>query len=177
MFMLDVSVTYNRFKFLGHQYLTWLWHIIDTGMYRDFFDTKEKIILTVGNRIVLENRRFKDIETVTISGDLADLTEGKVALKKGALVSEMNIKIEKDGQPWALTLKGESLSFVNLKTPVVGQSQIPEDLDGAVLEKIYLFETAIQIMDTVYRSFIKQRLGNDWEGKITGRIKKWIASP
>ncbi len=172
--MIDVSVTYNRFKFLGHEYLTWLWYSIDTGIYRDLFSTKEAILLTIGNRIVLENRRSKDTETVTIKGDGADLKEGKVALKKGALVSEINIKIERDSQPWALTLKGESFSVVNLKTPAVGQTQDPEDVDGAVLEKIYLFETVFQIMEKIYGSFIKQRVGEDWEGKIKENIKKWI---
>ncbi len=172
--MIDVSVTYKRFKFIGHEYLTWLWYIIDTGIYRDIFSSKEAILLIIGNRIVLENRRSKDIETISIKGDRADLKEGKVALKKGALVSEINIKIEKDGQPWSLTLKGESFSVANVKTPVVGQSQDPEDVDGAVLEKVYLFEIAFQLMDKIYGSFIKQRVGEDWETKTKANIKKWI---
>jgi len=28
--MLDVSVAYNRYKFLGHEFLTWLWFMIET---------------------------------------------------------------------------------------------------------------------------------------------------
>ena len=27
--MLDVAVAYNRFKFLGEEFLTWLWFVID----------------------------------------------------------------------------------------------------------------------------------------------------
>jgi hypothetical protein len=172
--MIDVSVAYNRFKFLGHEYLTWLWYTIETGLYRDFFDPKDNLLFTIGNRGVLENRRSKDVETVTIKGDSADLKEGMVALKKGALVSEINIKIEKDGQPWELTLKGESLSLVNLKTPAVGQSQNLEDLDGAVLEKIFLFDSIFQTMETLYSSFIKVRIQDDWDNKIKESIKKWI---
>ena len=172
--MLDVSVTYNRFKFLGHEYLTWIWYCIETGTYRNFFDAKDNILITLGNRIVLENRLSGEIETVTIKGDSADLKEGKVALKKGAMVSEINIKIEKDGQPWTLSLKGENLSISNLKTPPVGQAQDPEDVDGAVLEKIYLFEAAMKILDTLYLSFIKQRIEDDWDRKIKGEIKQWV---
>jgi len=172
--MIDVSVAYNRFKFLGHEYLTWLWYTIETGLYRDFFNQKENILFIIGNRVVLENRRSKDIETVTIKGDSADLKEGRVALKKGALVSEINIKIEKDGQPWELTLKGESLSLVNLKTPAVGQSQNLEDLDGAVMEKIFLFDSIFQTMETLYSSFIKVRIQDDWDNNIKDAIKKWI---
>jgi len=172
--MIDVSVAYNRFKFLGREYLTWLWYTIETGLYRDFFNQKENILFIIGNRVVLENRRSKDIETVTIKGDSADLKEGRVALKKGALVSEINIKIEKDGQPWELTLKGESLSLVNLKTPAVGQSQNLEDLDGAVMEKIFLFDSIFQTMETLYSSFIKVRIQDDWDNNIKDAIKKWI---
>jgi hypothetical protein len=27
--MLDVSVSYNRYKFLGHEFLTWLWFLME----------------------------------------------------------------------------------------------------------------------------------------------------
>jgi len=173
--MLDVSVTYNRFKFLGHQYLTWLWYAIETGICRDIFDNKDQITLALGNRIVLENRRSKDIETVTIKGDTADLKEGKLALSKGALVTEIALKIEKERQLWSLSLKGESLGIGNLKLPETGIVQTSEDFDGAVLEKIYLDETAISIMNKIFHFFIKQRVGENWDSKITGSIKKWIA--
>ena len=32
--MLDVAVAYNRYKFIGEEFLTWLWFLIDTGQKR-----------------------------------------------------------------------------------------------------------------------------------------------
>ena len=28
--MLDIAVAYNRYKFLGNEFLTWLWFMIET---------------------------------------------------------------------------------------------------------------------------------------------------
>ena len=27
--MLDIAVSYNRYKFIGHEFLTWLWFVMD----------------------------------------------------------------------------------------------------------------------------------------------------
>ena len=29
--MLDIAVAYNRYKFIGNEYLTWLWFVIETS--------------------------------------------------------------------------------------------------------------------------------------------------
>jgi len=55
--MLDVAVAYNRFKFLGDEFLTWLWFIIENDpKYLKKF-SPDLLSLEIGNRIVLENRR------------------------------------------------------------------------------------------------------------------------
>ena len=71
--MLDVAVAYNRFKFLGDEFLTWLWFWIenDTGGSAD----DPKADLRIGNRLVLENRAHDRKESITITGDDAGRRE------------------------------------------------------------------------------------------------------
>ena len=81
--MLDIAVAYNRYKFLGNEFLTWLWFMIETNqkeLYR--YDSKLSS-LYVGSRLVLENTRNNTKETVTIKDDEANSEEGLLALKKG----------------------------------------------------------------------------------------------
>jgi len=174
--MLDVSVAYNRFRFLGQEYLTWLWYIIATEKYTALFNSETDTFFSIGDRMVLENRHAKDIEIITIKGDQADLKEGLVSLSKGALVSELAVVYESEGQAWRFTLKGENLGISNMKTPTTGKPESDDDLGGAVLEKIHLYETVFNITILFYNKFIKERVSNDWDNRIRPEMIAWINS-
>lgn len=172
--MLDVAVSYNRYKFVGYEFLTWLWFRIETDP-----DELKKIIpemttLAIGNRIVLENNVNNANETITIKGDDADLKEGRLALAKGALVTELQLIYQAENQEWQFSLKGESLSFFNLKLPQTGPLESKEDVDGLVLEKAYLTEKLLKAVDHLFTAFIRLRVRSDWHKTIVAQIKAWI---
>jgi len=77
--MMDVAVAYNRFKFIGEEFLTWLWFVIATDPKLAVKYDPDFVALEVGNRMVLENKRKESAERVTIKGDGASLEEGMMA--------------------------------------------------------------------------------------------------
>ncbi|MBW2107040.1 MAG: hypothetical protein JRI36_00020 [Deltaproteobacteria bacterium] len=172
--MLDVSVSYNRYKFLGHEFLTWLWYIIETEQRGIRPGPGGVSTLSLGNRVMLENRKDGTAETITITGDEAGLEEGMLALNKGALVTELNLLFRSGDYQWRFTIKGESLHLVGFKGPRTGSVETQEDLEGAVLEKVYLCEQAIQYMDGIFKQFIVLRVSDDWAKKVVPRMKRWI---
>lgn len=172
--MLDVSVSYNRYKFLGHEFLTWLWYMIETDQGGIQRGAKGASTLSLGNRIMLENRKGDTAETITIMGDEAGLEEGMLALRKGALVTELNLLFRTGDNQWRFTIKGESLHLVGLKGPKTGSVEAQEDLEGAVLEKVYLCQQAVQFMDGVFQQFIVLRVADGWDKKVVPHMKKWI---
>lgn len=174
--MLDVSVSYNRYKFLGYEYLTWLWFVVDRQQGEIATATGNAAILNLGNRIVLENKKKDSVESITIKGDEAGLEEGMLAMRKGAVVTELNLLLRTGDQDWRFTVKGESLHLVGFKCPKVGAVESQEDLEGAVLEKLYLFDQAIRTMDKIFRMFIGVRVSEDWNRKVVPGMKKWIHS-
>ncbi len=174
--MLDVAVSYNRYKFLGHEFLTWLWFVIEKDQNKVRALEQEPVSLEVGNRIVLENKKRDAVESITIKGDDAGLEEGMLALKKGAVVTELNLLFMADDQQWRFTLKGEGLHFVGLKSPQTGSVESEEDLEGAVLEKVYLCDRAVQCIDKLFKEFITLRVSEDWQNKVVPRMKQWILS-
>ncbi|MBW2173517.1 MAG: hypothetical protein JRF64_02515, partial [Deltaproteobacteria bacterium] len=89
--MLDVAISYNRYKFLGYEYLTWLWFVIEKDQDRIRGLGQEPADLEIGNRIVLENKKRDAVESITIKGDDAGLEEGVLALRKGGVVTELNL--------------------------------------------------------------------------------------
>ena len=173
--MLDIAVAYNRYRFLGNEFLTWIWYTIENDEETIRRCDAEALSLDVGNRIVFEHRWANGMETVAIKGDAAGLEEGLLALSKGAMVIEINLIYKSGSLQWQFSLKGESLNFSSLKLPETGAAEQSEDMEGMVLEKLYLYEKPFNFIDELYRLFIELRLSDNWESVLSG-LKKWIQS-
>jgi hypothetical protein len=171
--MLDIAAAYNRYRFLGNEFLTWIWFAIenDEEIIRQCDPDAES--LDVGNRMALEHRWANGVETIAIKGDAAGLEEGLLALQKGAQVTEINLIYKSGTLKWQFSLKGESLSFSGLKLPETAAAEQSEDMEGIVLEKIYLYEKPFQFIDELYRRFIELRLSQQWQATLAG-MKKWV---
>lgn len=173
--MLDISVAYNKYKFVGYEFLTWFWYVIENEPGQLEEAVKEKISFSLGNRIMLENSIHSAIETITIKGNDAGLEEGLLALKKGAFVTEIHLVVSEDEKEWQFTLKGENFNFCNLKLPETGQVENKDDIEGAILEKIFLYEKIMGWVDAIYDFFVKKRISPEWNNNVVPKIKKWIS--
>jgi hypothetical protein len=177
--MLDVAVAYNRYKFLGEEFLTWLWFQIDNDQHLFKTFDHEVTSFHIGNRIVLENRKTETLERITIKGDDAGFEEGILALRKGALVTELNLALHANNQEWKFTIKGESLNLSSVRIPKTGLPESAEDLEGFVIEKTYHYDKIISFLEKTYTNYIKLRISNGWRKNEAAQIRKWIhaASP
>ncbi len=174
--MPDLAVAYNRYKFLGHEFLTWLWFLIEKDHEQLRAADPELSSLEIGNRIVLENNLHDSVETITIKGDDAGLEEGILAMRKGAMVTELNLSYISNDQEWRFTIKGESLNISSFKPPEVASVETKEDVEGAILEKVYLYEKALLFVDKMFKSFIRLRVSQEWREHAVPLLKNWIAS-
>ncbi|MGD2185850.1 MAG: hypothetical protein PVI71_06965 [Desulfobacterales bacterium] len=175
--MLDVAVAYNRYKFLGNEFLTWLWFVVEQepSLFKDM--DPDLTSLEIGNRIVLENKKSKSVERITIKGEDAHFEEGMLALKKGALVAELNLIYRTSGQKWQFTLKGESLNLSGFKTPKTTPLENPDDLEGAILEKVFLYDKILQFLQKLYKDFIQLRTSITWQNRVVPLMKTWMHAP
>lgn len=174
--MLDISFAYSRYKFLGNEFLTWLWFIVENDMERLKKIEKDLVYLNIGNRIVLENKINDAVETITILGDDAGLEEGIISLGKGAVVTEINLLYKSGDNEWRFTIKGESMNISNLKIPETAIVESSEEIEGMVLEKAYLYEKATELIDNLFNEFIKLRVSGKWSEGVVQEIRKWIYS-
>lgn len=174
--MLDVAVSYNRYRFLGREFLTWLWYTLETDPKLAAAVDPGLEEIDIGDRMVLENRGPAGLEIVTIKGEDPGLEEGQTALRKGALVSELSLTFKADDQRWRLTLKGESLHITGLKVPETGPVETEADLDGALLEKAALVERALHLIEGLFYRFIRIRISESWQTEAMAGIRKWIGN-
>jgi len=171
--MLDIAVSYTRYRFLGHEFLTWLWYTVESDQPLLAEITRRQMSLRVGNRIVVENTGEGRREKVVISGEDANLVEGKLALQKGALVTEMHIVCITGEEEWKFNLKGENFHITSLKLPVPRAVLTEDETEGAVLEKVYFLETLFDLFDRLYGGFLKIRLSEKWE-TVVPEMRRWI---
>ena len=171
--MIDIAVAYNRYRFLGNSFLTWVWFLIDTEPHTFQACDPDCTGLEIGNRMVLENRWANGVETITIKGDSSGLEEAQLALSKGAAVTDLNLIYKSGDLKWHFSLKGESLSYSGIKLPETGSIEQNEDREGAVLEKIYLYEKPFSFIDQLYGRFFKLRVSDRWSQTAT-EMKKWV---
>ncbi len=177
--MLDIVLAYSRYRFLGNEFLTWLWYLIENGKVISLLEAEKSkpadpFSLRIGNRLVLENRQNEGLETITIKGDDAGLEEGVLALRKGALVSEINLRYRQGSQQWTFTLKGESLNISNLKFPEPKIVETKPDREAAALDKIFMTEKIVGLVEIFFCRFVKERLSPRWEKKTLVEIHQWI---
>ena len=176
--MLDIATAYNKYKFLGNDFLTWIWFLIETDRnISTLLNSKNTITLEIGNSLVLENKLGdKSKEKVTIKGDQAGLEEGTTALKKGAFVTQMNLICKINEDEYKFTIKGESFNITGLKTPKTDLSKNKEEMEGLVLEKSFFCFKIFEVIDTLFLKYIEQRTADNWNNKGLQDIKNWIGS-
>ena len=175
--MLDIATAYNKYQYLGNDFLTWIWFMIETDQpLPEIPVAGEAIRLEVGNSLVLENSLGdKSKERVTIKGDQAGLEEGATALKKGAKVTEMNL-IMKCGEEeeYKFTIKGESFNLTGFKTPSMARAENEDEIEGMVLEKAYFIFKVTQVIDTLFLKFLETCSADDWKTGGLQQMREWV---
>lgn len=176
--MLDIATAYNKYKFLGNDFLTYLWYLIETNQdISGLIQSSDQIILEIGNTITLENRLGdKSKENITIKGDQAGLEEGTTALRKGAYVTQINLLCKINEDEYKFTIKGESFNITGLKTPKTDLSKNEDEIEGLVLEKASFCFKIFDIIDSLFLKYIEKRTSDEWKTKELQQIKTWIGS-
>ena len=172
--MLDVAVAYSRYQFLGNEFLTWLWYVIESDSTRLRRIDPSLEALELGNRLVLQNHRQQTTETVSIRGDEAGMEEGILALQKGAMVTELNLSYQSGGQEWHFSIKGENLQLNGPKVPETAPPENAEDIEAAVIEKAALCQLPLALIDGLFFDFLHLRLANAWIEEVRPRMRHWI---
>jgi len=47
-------------------------------------------------------------------------------------------------------------------------------VEGAVLEKVFLCSNVFEIVDTLYSSYIKRRISDNWTAGDLAAMRKWV---
>ena len=143
----------ERFKYIdnaGAEFLTWLWH--KPRNKNTFKTSKGEARIFFDDRVVLDNSDADDKEIVTCVGDSQSMDEIKTALENNKDITQAKMLLQSDDGEWTFTLDATCFDFKALKTPKVQVD--PDDFDGAFYEKIALVDSALNMLDDIYETFV-----------------------
>jgi recombination associated protein RdgC len=159
---------------IGREFLTWLWFKSEERNGNIRISDTQEVELCFLKRLVLEAGEGEYAQSVLCQGLHADLNEGKEALRQGKKVREARLKIQHNQNEWEFTLKADTFHFQSLKTPETKGEEREEERSGKLLERIYLIEEAVRLLDELYALFLKVRFGPHWESKELKRLHQWL---
>jgi hypothetical protein len=172
---MDLALAERENTILGQDFLTWLWHATEArrGVFKDK-DGRE-FHLRMEERLSVQGGDGEGLESASVKSPSGELTEARSGLRTGKKVNRAQLRFDRDPESWQLTLKDTDFSLSGLKTPKVETSDREDtDPDARVLEKLFLVEQCLDLLDCVYREFLGLRLSAKW-AEETRTIGVWIA--
>ena len=167
----------NTDLILGQEFLTWLWFRSETGnVFRmeGAEHSGEPFTVAMEQRIVVRGGEGENQETATVVGSFSPLREARLGLLTGKQVVRCLVRLEKDGMDWQVSLKAEDFSINSLRTPKVARDDGDEDPEGLFLEKMYLIDLGLAMLDEMFRQFLVLRLDSAAWNREAAAVAQWM---
>lgn len=160
--------------YLYREFLTWLWFKAEEKGGTVKLPQGDEINIELGRRLVLTTGEGEYAETIICHGLHTDNREAKIALTKGKMISEARLKISRDSLDWELTLKGDRLQFQSVRPPVVREEE-EEASQGLAIDRIYMIDNLMDIIDALFRVFWDVRQSPSWTADELPRLQRVLA--
>ena len=170
------SVDYTMDGILGQDFLTWLWFRSDVAYTLFRTDDGQPFQVSMEKRVTVTGFVGCDRETASVTASDTDspLSEARLGLHRGKKVASALIHLTKDDFVFDVSVKAADFSLNSLKTAKLDKSDRDDDPDALFLEKVFLIETAVTLLDSLYRQFLGLRLDEGKWKKTTDEMMKWM---
>lgn len=166
---MDLINRINYTRFLGREFLTWLWYRSDTR--EGIFDVASGAVeVWFDAKLTLEAMGDVKEQNVCKSENPTETDEARAALLSGKQVAEARLRVIRDQKQWTMTVKADSLALSQVKIPAL----LSRDDEEQLYERFYLMEELEDLFADLYREFITLRLEDDaWRDEIHA-IRAWV---
>ena len=156
-------------RFLGPEFLLYLWvrnELANTSL--RLRDSDYNVWLD--QQLTLESPLDKN-ERVTVRGMApADGSEAREAVRAQKLPVRARIVLQSNERDFAIGLVAPRLGIAGAKVPAV----LTQDASEGFVERMHLVEELFAVLDTLYRTFLFERLGESWKAAWEPAIAAWL---
>ncbi len=170
-------------QWLGTDFMGWLLYLTmnEASEYRvnqrGPLLESEPFVAYINDRVVLVGEGEGGTQMITVNGSQDRFNEVKSAMQCRKLITEATIHLESGDYHYSLVLKGEMFHFASFSSPgvkVEKDSTVDElmEREAVFFERMLLLEKGLQLLNSLFRSFLDVRLGN-WP-HMEMVIAEWI---
>jgi len=165
-------------RFLGQEFLTWLWWKSEERGGSVEIPVFGDITVVFEKHMLLEYGEGEYSEKLVCTGLQTELKEARTGLLMGKKLEQARIQIVKDSYEWNFTLGAALFEFRNVKLPKTagteqGAGNSEEETEGMILERVFLFEELVRIVNDLFRMFLKVRISSEWPVELQ-TIRSWV---
>jgi len=171
---MDYSLVERENTILGQDFLTWLWYKTDTENILFQLEDKRTFTLHMEQKLSVQGGEGETKSTATVTSPAGELSEAKTGLSTGKKVNKAQLLFSMDQDDWLVTLSATDFGLSGLKTPKVNtKDDDGDDPDSKFLEKIFLVERCLEMLDIVFVQFLNLRMSKSW-AEESAAVKLWI---
>ncbi len=164
-------------RFLGQEFLTWLWWKSEERGGSVHVPSRGDALVVFEKHMLLEFGEGDTSEKLICQGLQSELKEARTGLRMAKKLEQARILLTLGALEWNFTLVGSMMEFRNVKLPKIarvdGIQDNAEELEGMILERIYLFEQLVGVINEFFRVFLGVRVSSEWKTELV-RIHQWI---
>jgi len=175
---MDLIELIEEKRFIGQEFLTWLWWKSEERGGSVALDGYGDILVALEKHVLLEAGEGESAERLICSGLQTELKEARTGLALGKKLEQARILLTHDAYEYNFTLTGSTMDFRSVRLPKTAAAEDKpdsraEELEGVMLERIFLFETLVRLVQELFRMFLKSRVGDMWPAEAE-KIRAWI---
>ena len=165
----DLAFALER-SFLAHEFLTWLWFRCEVEGGNFSLDAGE-VGVAVEDSLTLSSWTEDGLKASLRGGSPTGRPEAANALAAGLLLKRARFIAARGTREWQFALDGDTLDLMSVKVVDPDADEEPED---ALVEKLAAGEELRDIVDGLYREFLRLRLSKQWKRLEVPRLRDWV---
>jgi len=171
---MDLSLVERENTLLGQDFLTWLWYKTDNENVLFSLEDKRTFTLHMEQKLSVQGGEGETKATATVSSPAGELSEAKTGLVTGKKVNKAQLLFSMDQDDWLVSVNASDFGLSGLKTPKIAtKDDDGDDPDAKFLEKMFLLERCLEMLDIVYTQFLRLRMSKEWKEEAAS-VKLWI---
>lgn len=167
--MMDLIERIETTRFLGAEFLVWLWFCSET-FDAEFAVEGGRLELWLDSPLSLESQ-LEPGERIALRGIQPSATaEAKEALRQNKLPTRARLILRSESHEFALVLDAATLGVSAASVPAV----LSRDADEAFLERMTLLDALGRKLDDLFARFVRVRLGGTWQEHWVPAMASWM---
>jgi len=166
-------------RFLGQEFLTWLWWKSEERGGSVNLPGQGDVTLVFEKHMLLEYGEGEASEKLICSGLQSEMKEARTGLLMSKKLEQARILLVRGEMEWNFTLAAAMMELRSVRLPKTekikpqtGDNQ--EEIEGTLLERIYLFEELVTTINALFTSYLKSRVSDDWQDELT-KFRQWVS--